>query len=234
MLVLLATSMIPLPSRHLLITVALVVAGFFAALWVNERIAAYNALRETQAELNWESAKDNWARVHSRIVDAIKRDSAASRTIDSARAIARSAIAEANRIRASRPAAPAPTDSTNPRWQHLYLSALVENDSLRSAHAADTAALSAALWARDSLRAVLLTTDTAGTRAINAGQKLIDVRTCKVLWFIRCPSRTVVAVVTGGIGLAAGVYVGRQHTRSAAPAPAPAPLLAIPYKGYFR
>jgi hypothetical protein len=227
--------MIPLPSRHLLITVALVVAGFFVALWVNERIDSYNSKRETQAELNWEIAKDNWAKIHERIVATIRRDSLASKTIDSARAIARSALAEANRIRTIRERVPVPvyTDSTNPVWRTLYVSVKVENDSLRSVIRADSSALGAALWARDSLRAVLLTTDTAGTRAINAGQKLIDVRTCKVLWFIRCPSRKVVAVASGAIGLAAGVYVGRQHSKPSAP-PAPAPLLAIPNRGYFR
>jgi hypothetical protein len=219
------------PSRHLLITVAIVIGSFFLLLWANERYSSYISARDSRAEVEWNAAKKNWQKVHTRIVETIQRDSAASRTIDSARAIARSAIAEANRIRTSRPAAPAPTDSTNPRWQHLYLSAMVENDSLRSAHRADSTALVASQWARDSLRAVLLTTDTAGTRLVNTGQRLIDARTCKVLWIISCPSRRVVAVVSGAIGLAAGVYIGRQHTKPSAPAPAPTRsirLLAIP------
>jgi hypothetical protein len=213
------------PSRHLLITVAIVIGSFFLLLWANERYSSYISARDSRAEVEWNAAKKNWQKVHTRIVETIHR------TIDSARAIARSAIEEANRIRASRPAAPAPTDSTNPRWQHLYLSAMVENDSLRSAHRADSTALVASQWARDSLRAVLLTTDTAGTRLVNTGQRLIDARTCKVLWIISCPSRRVVAVVSGAIGLAAGVYIGRQHTKPSAPAPAPTRsirLLAIP------
>jgi hypothetical protein len=198
--------------RQLVITIGIIVAAFFLLLYINEQYSKYIGTRDTKAQLEWEAAMDNWAKVHARIAAAMKRDSAATRIIDSARVIAATAIAEANRIRIVRERIPVPatTDSTNPVWQRLYVSAKVENDSLRSAYTASQSALGAALWARDSLRAVLLTADTAGTRVVNAGATAIKASQCRVAWVIPCPSRRL-AAVGGFVAGAATVYVATRR-----------------------
>jgi hypothetical protein len=203
-------------AKHLIILVAVIVAAFFIALYANEQYSRYIDANQTRADVEWKAAMANWKKVHVRIVDAIARDSVATKVIDSARAIASTAIAEANRIRNSRPLAPALTDSTNPTWHRLYVSALAEDDSLRSAHRADSTALGAALWARDSLRAVLLTADTAGTRTVNAGATAIKASQCRVAWLFPCPSRRLAAVGGFVLGTVATIVVENSR-HSAAP-----------------
>jgi hypothetical protein len=201
--------MIPLPSRHLLVTVAIVITSFFLLLWANERFDSWIQARDTAAEREWNSAKENWSRVHAKIKTVTEAAARADTVIAREKARSASALAYADSMRRVRATIPEPvfSDSTNPVWRRLYFNSLAEADSLRAVHTHDTAALAASQFSRDSLRAVLLLADTAGTRVVNSGQRLIDVRTCKVLWFIDCPSRRVVAVVSTAFGLAAGAYV---------------------------
>jgi hypothetical protein len=205
--------MIPLPSRHLLITVAIIVVSFFLLLWANERYSSYISSRDTTAETEWLAAKENWKRVHAKIKEVTAAAARADTVILREKARSASALRYADSLRRVRATIPEPvfSDSTNPVWRRLYFSALGEADSLRAVHNHDAAALAASEFSRDSLRAVLLLADTAGTRVVDKGQRLIDVKTCKVLWLIACPSRRVVAVASGVLGLAAGVYVERQR-----------------------
>lgn len=207
--------MITLPSRHLVITVVIVVASFFLLLWANERYSAYVSARDTVAEKDWLAAKKNWEKVHARILTTLAAAAKADTVIASERAKAGRALAVADSLRRERNWTPPPvfTDSTNPRWRGLYYSALGEIVQLRLTVHSDTLALNAAMFSRDSLRAVLLVADTAGTKVATTGQKLIDARTCKVLWLISCPSRRVVAVTSGVLGLAAGAYIERQRSK---------------------
>lgn len=201
--------------RQLIVTVSIIILAFFALLWANERWSAYISARESSAEAEWKKQVEIAAKTHTRIIASLQRDSAASRAIDSARSIARSAISEANRIRTIRVSVPVPavTDSTNPKWQKLYGFAVIEIDSLRSVHRADSTALGTALWARDSLRAVLLAADTSLIALPKSGNQVIAAKTCKVLWLIACPSRRVVAVASAVGGALAGAYVARQRLK---------------------
>jgi hypothetical protein len=207
--------MIPIPSRHLLITLAIVAASFFLLLWANERYDSYVSARESRAETEWKAAKKNWELVHKRIKTTLAEVAHADSLITIERGKSSRAMRVADSLRRARAWIPVPeyADSTNPRWRALYFSAAREADSLRSVHHYDSTALFGALTSRDSLRAVLLSADTAGTRVVASGQKLIDAKSCKILWLIECPSRRVVAVVSGAIGLAAGAYVERQHSK---------------------
>jgi hypothetical protein len=203
--------MIPLPSKHLLITVVIVISSFFLLLWANERYSAYVAARDSRAEVEWNSAKENWKKVHQKISATLASAARADTIIRIEHIRAASALRVADSLRSARETVPLPTDSVSPRWRPLYYSALAEANSLRTVVRSDTVALRASEFSRDSLRAVLLLADTAGTKAVTAGQTLIDVRTCKVFWVIKCPSRKVVAVGGLAVGALSGAYVARHR-----------------------
>jgi len=204
-----------LPSKHLVVVVAVAFLAFFGFLYANSEYDKIMAGRDSAAERDWIAAKNNWKQLHTKTVAVIATIAQDSVTIQRERAKAGAALHVADSLRRLRTQTPPPVyaDSTNPRWRGLYYGAVVEADSLRSVVKSDTVSLLGALSDVDKLRAQLLTVDTAGTRVVNTGQKLIDVRTCKILWLLDCPNRRVVAVGGVVLGAVAGAYLENRYKK---------------------